>query len=90
MAEARKIREKLRARLTSGALPHELDTSVRPEQIPEAAMIVGRALPDRCGVCDEPGTQLRFSSTGRTFAFHGPCHKLWQEEAPRPIAHRGT
>jgi hypothetical protein len=39
---------------------------------------------NRCVVCDEIATQIRYGLPDGAMAFHQRCHDIWKEEAMRP------
>jgi hypothetical protein len=41
------------------------------------------ALNDRCVVCAEIATQVRYALPDGAVAFHQRCHDIWKEEAMR-------
>ena len=45
------------------------------------AFSLGSALPDKCVVCGEHPTQLRYER--QQVAFHRECHRIWQEEGKK-------
>jgi hypothetical protein len=38
-------------------------------------------LNDRCVVCNEIATQIRYTLSDGAVAFHQLCHDIWKEEA---------
>jgi hypothetical protein len=65
------------------ASQHGLGGARPGEEVAETAFSVGSAYPDPCAVCGEPSTQLRYEL--HRVAFHHRCHKIWEEEAAKPI-----
>jgi hypothetical protein len=45
------------------------------------AFSLGSALPDKCVVCGEHPTQLRYER--QRVDFHRECHSIWQEEGKK-------
>lgn len=82
------IRKRVRERLASAKLPREIHVVAKPlksGETPRNAMMVGSALSDPCAVCDAGGTQLRYDMPTGAVAFHDRCHRIWQEEAAKPV-----
>jgi hypothetical protein len=87
------IRERVRSLLTKGLLPRDLPKLVHrqaPGQPRETLMETGGALNDRCIVCHEIATQIRYALAEKAVAFHRRCHDIWKEEAMRPPVDSGA
>jgi hypothetical protein len=83
------IRKTVQKKFADGTLQRHYSVAARPrgarpgEEVAETAFSVGSAYPDPCAVCGEPSTQLRYEL--HRVAFHHRCHKIWEEEAAKPI-----
>lgn len=59
---------------------------VVPGQPTPVGLISADGIPDPCSVCDERPTELCYTPrNGARLAFHRRCHKIWREEAKKPI-----
>lgn len=78
------IRERVRERLANRTLPgHQ---PLMEQRAPGQPFIVnGDALQDRCAVCDERATHMRYNLSSGALAFHHRCNKIWAEERIRRI-----
>ena len=87
------IRERVRAALAEALLPHDLPKTVHPPlpgRQSEKLVEVAGALNDRCVVCNEIATQIRYSLSDAVVAFHQRCHDIWKEETMRPPEEGGA
>lgn len=76
----------MRVGLTKALLPLDLPKfagPVTPGQPRERLMETAGALNDRCVVCAEIATQVRYALPDGAVAFHQRCHDIWKEEAMR-------
>jgi hypothetical protein len=74
-------------------LPRDLPKFIAPStpgQPGERLIEAGSALNDRCVVCDEIATQIRYRLADGAIAFHQRCHDIWKEEAMRPAVDGGA
>jgi hypothetical protein len=81
------IRKRARARLADRTFPCDppvIAQPVVPGQTTQYGLVAARDLPDPCAVCDQTGTQMRYTQPPGGLAFHHRCHEIWREEAEKP------
>lgn len=88
------VRQQIRRRLESGALPSgPPQLTVGPGQPPlppKSTVAADSAIRlARCSGCDEGGAQMTYRyPDGTILRFHGRCHRIWDEECQGPELHR--
>ena len=77
------IRELVRAGLAAGTLPATapmLTIRTVPGEPLVPARVAGASLPDRCAVCGESSTNIRYNVPNAPIAFHTRCRQVWEEQ----------
>jgi hypothetical protein len=78
------IRNRVLMALADALLPRELPR-LEPGQSRQMLMEAGAALNDRCVICDEIATHIRYNLAEGRLAFHQRCHDVWKEEAFKAV-----
>jgi hypothetical protein len=80
----KEIRSRVQKALADAVLPRDLPklkVPPKPGENRQLLMEAGGALNDRCVVCEEIATQIRYNLPDKPVAFHQVCHDIWKEEA---------
>jgi hypothetical protein len=81
------LRARIRELLSSGRMPRELPTAVRPEvsrAVTEPRVQVGLHPAEHCFLCGELGPVVSYTyPDGRVMWLHDKCNILWHEERGR-------
>jgi hypothetical protein len=78
------IRNRIILALAEARLPREIP-KLKPGQPRQTLMEAGGALNDRCVICAEIATHIRYNLAEGPLAFHQQCHDIWKEEVFRTV-----
>ena len=78
----KQIRKLVHRGLVRGTLPRRISAlaiQAGPGEPLLPARVAAASLPDRCAVCGEPSTQVRYNVPNAPVAFHTRCRQRWEE-----------